>query len=133
MDKLARQLREDADRIECEVSAELDKRIRASLEAVQPETTSRSRRNSKSFPLWWASSLTGVAAAIVVIVVLNLQSPPVGPTVTQPAPQALVIPSIEWQTQPAALTRSLEVELENLQADLKKAEEAVKQDIDDLF
>lgn len=133
MDKLARQLRDDANQIECEVSTELDDRIRASLEAMQPETPARSIGRSKSFPLWWASSLTGVAAAIVVIVVINLQTQPTGPTVTEPAPQALVIPSIEWQTQPAALTRSLEVELENLQADLKKAEEAVKQDIEGLF
>ena len=112
MDKLARQLREDASRIECEVSAQLDDRI---------------------FPLWWASSLTGVAAAIAIIVLVNLQSQPVPPSVTEPAPQALVIPSIEWETQPAALTRSLEVELENLQSDLEKAEEAVKQDIERLF
>jgi hypothetical protein len=133
MDKLARQLREDASQIDCKVSAELDDRIRASLEAIQPEATSEPRRRPKSFPLWWASSLTGIAAAIGVIVVVNLQTQPVGPPVTEPAPQALVIPSIEWQTQPAALTRSLEVELENLQSDLEKAEEAVKQDIERLF
>ena len=73
------------------------------------------------------------AVAIVLIVLVNLQTQPVGPAVTEPSPQALVIPSIEWETQPAALTRSLEIELEKLQADLEKAEEAVKQDIDDLF
>ena len=133
MDKLARQLREDASRIECEVSAQLDDRIRASLETIQPEAPTRPLRESKSFPLWWASSLTGVAAAIAIIVLVNLQSQPVPPSVTEPAPQALVIPSIEWETQPAALTRSLEVELENLQSDLEKAEEAVKQDIERLF
>ena len=133
MDKLARQLREDANRIDCEISAELDDRIRASLEAIQPEAGPRASHKPKSFSLWWASSLTGVAAAIGVIVLINLQGQPVGPTVTEPAPQALVIPSIEWETQPAALTRSLEIELEKLQADLKKAEEAVKQDIEGLF
>jgi hypothetical protein len=100
---------------------------------VQPETAPRPLRRPKSWSLWWASSLTGVAAAIVVIVLVNLQTRPVSQPVTEPPAQALVIPSIEWQTQPAALTRSLEVELENLQADLKKAEEAVKQDIDGLF
>jgi hypothetical protein len=35
--------------------------------------------------------------------------------------------------KPAAPTSPLEIEFENLQADLKKAEEAVKQDIDRLF
>ena len=133
MDKLAKQLREDASRIDCEVSAQLDDRIRASLEAIEPEMPAKPDRRSKSFPLWWASSLTGVAAAIAVIVLVNLQSETVGPPVTEPAAQALVIPSFEWETQPAALTRSLEIELEKLQADLEKAEEAVKQDIDDLF
>lgn len=133
MDKLARQLREDAARIECDVSAELDNRIRASLEAVQPVAAPLPRKAARPFPLWWASSLTGVAAAIVIIVLINVGGQPDTPPVTEPSAQALVIPSIEWQTQPAALTRSLEVELENLQDDLKKAEQAVKQDIDELF
>jgi hypothetical protein len=130
MDKLAKQLREDAERIDCEISEQLDARIRASIEAIQPETASQPRRRSKPFSLWWASSLTGVAGAIGIIAIINLQQPP---PVTEPAPQALVIPSLEWNAEPAALTSPLEIEFENLQADLKKAEEAVKQDIDRLF
>ena len=130
MDKLAKQLREDAKQIDCEISEQLDDRVRASIEAIQPETAPQPRRKSKPFSLWWASSLTGVAGAIGIIAIINLQEPQ---AVTEPAPQALVIPSIEWNAEPAALTSPLEVEFENLQADLKKAEEAVKQDIDRLF
>ena len=130
MDKLARQLREDAKMIDCEISEQLDDRIRASVEAIQPETAAPLRRKPRPFSLWWASSLTGVAAAIGIIAVINLQE--LRP-VTEPASQALVIPSIEWNAEPAALTSPLELEFENLQADLKKAEEAVKQDIDRLF
>lgn len=133
MDKLAKKLRDDANRIECSVSEELDGRIRASLEGIQPEPVQRPRRESKSFTFWWASSLTGVAAAIAMIAFINLQTPEPGPAATESNPQPLVIPTIRWQTEAAVLTSPLEQEFEDLQADLKKAEEAVKQDIDRLF
>jgi hypothetical protein len=133
MDKLAKQLRNDAHRIECAVSEELDDRIRASLEGIQPESVQRPRRESKSFSFWWASSPTGVAAAIVVIAFINLQAPGPGSVSTESNPQPLVIPTVQWHTETAVFTSPLEQELEDLQADLKKAEEAVKQDIDRLF
>jgi hypothetical protein len=133
MDKLATQLREDANRIDCEVSAQLDDRIRASLESMQPDAAQIPRRESKSPAFWWASSLTGIAAAAAVIVFINVQAPAPGPAVGEPVPQALQLPAIEWHAQAAVLTSPLEQEYENLQADLKKAEEAVKQDIDRLF
>ena len=133
MDKLAKQLRDDAHRIECSVSEELDDRIRASLESTQPEAGQRIRRESKSFSFWWASSLTCVAAAIVTIAFINLQVPDPGLVATESNPQPLVIPTVQWHTETAVLTSPLEQEFEDLQADLKKAEEAVKQDIDRLF
>jgi hypothetical protein len=133
MDKLAKQLRDDAHRIECSVSEELDDRIRASLEGIQPEPAQRPRRESKSFSFWWASSLTGVAAAIAMIAFINLQAPDPGAVATESNPQPLVIPTVQWRTETAVLTSPLEQEFEDLQADLKKAEEAVKQDIDRLF
>jgi hypothetical protein len=133
MDKLAKQLRDDAHRIECSVSEELDDRIRASLEGIQPEPVQRPRRESKSFTFWWASSLTGVAAAIAMIAFINLQAPGSGPAQTESNPQPLIIPTVRWHTETAVLTSPLEQEFEDLQADLKKAEEAVKQDIDRLF
>ena len=133
MDKLAKQLRDDAHRIECSVSDELEDRVRASLEGIEPEPAQRPRRESKSFSFWWASSLTGVAAAIAMIAFINLQTPGPGPVATDSNPQPLVIPTVQWHTETAVLTSPLEQEFEDLQADLKKAEEAVKQDIDRLF
>ena len=133
MDKLAQQLRQDADNIECTVSDALDDRIRASLEGTTPVPQRRPARESKSFSFWLGSSLTGVAAAIAAIVMLNLQAPGPGPEVVQSIPHALVVPTIKWRAETAVLTSPLEQEFEDLQTDLKKAEEAVKQGIDRLF
>jgi hypothetical protein len=128
MDELARQLREDADRIECKVSDELDRRIRASLEGTTPERRA-GRRPWRPAAFWWASSLTGVALAAAVVVVLNLPG-----TEPPPAPaKPLVLPDIEWQVKTAELTTPLEQEMDDLESDLKKTQDVVKQDIDRLF
>jgi anti-sigma-K factor RskA len=135
MDKLAEQLRADAARIESAISPELDARIRASLEGITPEPVTQrpSKWESKSFSSWWISSLTGVAAALVLIIVVNLQAPDPAPVLSNSTPQPLILPAIEWHARTAVLTSPLEQEIENLQSDLKKAEEAVRQDIDRLF
>ena len=135
MDKLAEQLRADAARIESSISPELDARIRASLQGVTPEPAAQlpSKRESKSFSSWWLSSLTGVAAAFLLIFVVNLQAPDPAPVVSNSTPQPLILPVIEWHARTAVLVSPLEQEFDNLQSDLKKAEEAVKQDIDRLF
>ena len=133
MDKLALQLREDAERIDADISADLEARLSASLHGVKPEAVRRPQRESKSFSLWWASSLTGVAAALLIIVVANVRAPEPVPAVANTAPDPLVLPSIEWNARSAVLTSPLEEEIDNLQSDLKKAEELVKQDIDRLF
>jgi hypothetical protein len=132
MDKLAKQLRDDANKIDCLISDELDQRIRASLEGVKPEVDGRSRLGAPSPAFWWASSLTGAAAAVALIVLIN-SSPESTPTMTEPAPQPLVIPSVRWRTETAVLTSPLEQEMDDLQSDLRKAEEAVRQDIERLF
>jgi hypothetical protein len=126
MDKLAIQLREDAASINVEVSVELDDRIRASLEAVTQEGQQESAAPARPRSMWWASSLTGILAASVVIVILNLN---------QPAPPAAVIDapvSAFFQPQltidPAVMTAPLQKELEDLEADLKKAEAAVRRE-----
>ena len=133
MDKLALQLREDAEKIDAGISAELDARLAASLHGVKPESVLRPQRESKSFSFWWASSLTGVAAAALIIVVANLRTPEPVPVAAGTTPAPLVLPSIEWNIKSAVLTSPLEQEIDNLQSDLKKAEEVVKQDIDRLF
>ncbi len=133
MDNLAKRLRDDAERIECTVSDELDERIRASLHGITPEAGAPPRPRSKSFSFWFASSLTGVAAAVTIIAIVNLQDPEPVPGSVDVTPALLNLPTIQWHVETAVLTTPLEQEIENLQSDLKKAEEAVKQDIDRLF
>lgn len=128
MDKLERQLREDAQRIEVRVSDELDARIGASLRAVTPQASpSRRPRSGRPALFWWASSLTGAAAALAVIAVVNLQSPTA--PVEVPPPVMAAVPVVDWQAETAALTSPLQEELENLQSDLKKAEKKLREDI----
>jgi len=133
MDKLAKRLRDDADQIESTISNELDERIRASLQGITPEVAAQPASISKSFSFWFASSLTGIAAAVLVITVVNIRAPEPGTASTEPVSQALVLPTIQWEARTAVLTTPLEQEIEDLQSDLKKAEEAIKQDIDRLF
>lgn len=132
MDKLAKRLRDDAAQIDATISPQLDDRIQASLQGITPESEQAVRR-PRPFSLWWASSLTGATVAIVLIVVVNLRTPEPLPVAAQPTPQPLAMPAVEWNTRTAVLTSPLEEEIENLQSDLKKAEEAVKQDIERLF
>lgn len=130
MDKLAKRLREDAERIDATISPELDDRIRASLQGVRPETT-RSPASPRWF--WLASTLTGAAAAVAAIVIINLRAPDSVPVIAETPVPPLVLPDIEWHAEAAVLTSPLEQEIEDLQSDLRKAEEVVKEDIDRLF
>ena len=128
MDKLAKQLRDDAQRIDVTVSDELDRRIDASLRAVKPETEEHRPVPAARPPLfWWASTITGVAAAIAVIAIVNWRTPeqPVSPPVSLIA----TVPAINLKAETAMLTTPLEEELDRLQSDLRKAEEEVKRDI----
>lgn len=129
MDKLAQQLKRDADTIEVEVSDELDRRITASLRGVRPERVAPRRRPAA---FWWASSLTGVAAALVLIAVLNDRSG--HEALPQPTPDTspvatAVSPIIEWNAQSAMLTSPLRQELDDLQSDIDKARRKVREDI----
>jgi len=133
MDKLALQLREDAEKIDAGISPQLDARLTSSLQGVKPEFVRQPQRESKSFSFWWASSLTGVAAAVLIIVVANMRAPEPVPQTASSTPIPLAMPSIEWHAKSAVLTSPLEQEIDNLQSDLKKVEEVVKQDIDRLF
>jgi hypothetical protein len=128
MDKLARQLHDDAQRIEVAVSDELDRRIEASLRAVTPEAEeSRPAPVARPPLFWWASTITGVAAAIAVIAVANWRAP--DRSAPPPLNVVAAIPAIDLKAETAMLTGPLQEELDRLQSDLKKAEEKVKQDI----
>ncbi len=126
MDKLAKQLRADAEQIEATVSDELDRRINASLRAVKP--VEQTPVASKPPLFWWASTLTGVAAAIAVIAIVNWQVPD-DPVSATPVNIVAAVPSIDLKAESAMLTGPLQEELDRLQSDLKKAEEKVKRDI----
>ena len=128
MDKLAKQLRTDAERIDVSVSDELDRRIEASLRAVTPEAEMPSRVAAKPPLFWWASTLTGVAAAVAVIAIVNWQAP-TEPVSATPVNIVAAVPVIDLKAEAAMLTGPLQEELDKLQSDLKKAEEKVKRDI----
>ena len=128
MDKLAKQLHDDAQRIDVSVTDELERRIEASLRAVTPELDERGPAPVSRPPLfWWASTITGVAAAVAVIAIVNWRTP------DQPTPPPVnvvaAIPSVDLKAETAMLTGPLQRELDRLQSDLKKAEEQVKQEI----
>jgi hypothetical protein len=128
MDKLAKQLRADAERIDATVSAELDRRIDASLRAVTPEAEARRPAPIARPPLfWWASTLTGIAAAIAVIAIVNLRTPE--QQERTPVDLVATVPPLDLKAETAMLTAPLHEELDRLQSDFKKAEEKVKQDI----
>ena len=131
MDKLAEQLKRDAGQIEARVSDELDRRIEASLRAAEQAQPVAPQRESRPASFWWASSLTGIAAATAVIVILNSLQPsePVNNTPPPSLANTYDVPTIQLRTESAMLTEPLRQELENLQSDLKKAEEKVKQDM----
>lgn len=137
MDKLANRLRKDADSIEVAVSDELDHRITASLRNVTPQQEPESIVTSRRPALfWWASSLTGIAAAVAVIIIVNSgtsqlssTSTPATTVTATPASIASTVPAIDWKTETAMLTGQLQQELDALQSDIKKAEEKVKDDI----
>ena len=132
MDKLANRLREDADRIDATISPELDDRINASLRAVTPERPADKRPTVRSWTFWLASSLTGAAAAIVLLVVFNVRDTSVDPApivADNALPSIVEVPVFDLHAETAVLTSPLSQELEALQSDLKKAEEKLREDI----
>jgi len=133
MDNFTRRLREDAATIDAEVSPQLETRIQASLAAIEPEVARQRRPARRPVSFWLASSLTGVAAALAVIAVLNVNDsdePAAVPrTVAANPAQPLEIPALDLDAEAAMLTAPLARELEDLQADLKKAEEVVRGDV----
>ena len=128
MDKLAKQLRDDAQRIEVTVSEELDRRIDASLRAVTPEIEkSRPLPSGRPAQFWWASTITGVVAAVAVIAIANWRAPE--QAVAPPVNLVATIPAINLKAETAMLTTPLQEELDRLQSDLRKAEEKVKREV----
>ena len=136
MDNLAKQLREDAAAINVDVSPQLDTRIRASLESVtqerpQPATRPEPGRSSGFF---LASSLTGLAAAVLVIVIVNTNTVDTtdetmagNSNSTLQLPQ---LPRLPLRVEEAMTAGPLEQELQNFQSDLQRAAKAVEDDVE---
>ena len=102
MADLEKQLKDDAAAIRADVSPELAARISASVHAAvrEPEKTASRRSGS----LWWMSSLTGVAAALLILVLLgrddlatleSMETSPEGSTAANTtAPPARIVPRL---------------------------------------
>ena len=130
MDKLALKLREDADKIEVRISDELDHRIEASLRAAAPaDAAHRPVPRTRPPWFWMASALTGATAAVAVIAIVNMSSVEERTVATPMIVAADPMPLLKLETEAVKLTHPLQQELEDLQSDLKKAEEKVRRDI----
>ena len=131
MDDLDRRLKEDADRIRADVPSDLRSRINASMRTVP---LIRPRRTQISLPLWLAGSLTGAAAAVLAIAVVNWRESAdtaPEPAVAYSVPQYIdeLERELPLRAKTADLTEPLEDELENLRSDLEKARENVERDL----
>jgi len=140
MDEFERRLKRDADAIQAEVSPELRARIDASLRGTAQLRPASRKTEPAPANMWWASSLTGLAAAVMIIVLINwdrTESVPVPAetiaNVTVPAdPNPLMTPPM-LDIRTADFTSPLEDELVRLQSDIEKARESVKKDLDFTF
>lgn len=140
MDEFEKRLKRDADAIDAGVSPELRKRIDATLRGIEPLRVAGPERGRSSHGFWWASTLTGLAAALAVIVFMNWNRPASAPVPEVPVADQTVPPdSVLDSTTPLLEIRTadfaspLEDELEHLQSDLEKARESVKKDLDFTF
>lgn len=140
MDEFEKRLGQDAEDIRVSVSPQLKERIDASLRATQrikpvPES------HTAGTGIWWASSLTGLAAAVTVIVLINWNRPvTVEPPVEQPVANQTVPEFVElYHLNPPRLVRTaefttpLEEEMARLQADIERARATVRKDIEFTF
>jgi hypothetical protein len=135
MGEFEKRLKRDADDIRATVSPELRARIDASLHGVQPIRTAKPQ--SAPVKLWWASSLTGLAAAVMIIAVVNWNRPATEtpPTVAENPQPAVTEPPlpVTLDIRTAEFTSPLEEELERLQSDIEKARRSVRDDLDFTF
>jgi hypothetical protein len=141
MDEFEKRLKRDAEAIRAPVSPKLRARIDASLHGIEPIRPAAPR--SSPARLWWASSLTGLAAAVLVIVIVNWNRPPQQmptggtvassppPTATEPPPTAPLPVRLDIRT--ADFAAPLEDELDRLQSDIEKARDSVRRDLDFTF
>lgn len=127
MDSFEERLKRDAAAVRADVSPELEGRLRASLEGAA--AAKPGARSGRPAWFWLASSLTGTAAALVVIALLNREEPAAPPAGIAAQP-FLSVPNLD--VRPAMLG-PLEDELDKLKSDLEKAERVVRDDVETLL
>ena len=139
MDKFEKRLKQDAAAIEVEIGDEFRRRLDASLAAAEPVHT-QPVAEAATHRLWWASSLTGLAAAIAVIAILNWNGSGTAPAPEQPLARATVPDLVEPLAVPPGLdvrtaefTSPLESELEHLKSDIERVRQTVRDDLDFTF
>lgn len=142
MDEFEKRLKRDAQGIDADLSPQLASRIEASLRSVERIESLREKGSATS-NLWWASSLTGLAAAAAVIALLNWNRPNPEPVLPEQTAFAVVPDAREYlqqiqgrlplRAETADFKHGLEDELVKLQADFEKARENVNRDIDFTF
>ena len=145
MDELKARLKRDAEQIDARLAPDLEVRIDAALHAARERTSVSGRRPASGHSIsganWLFASLTGMAAALLLIVIMNWNGQ------EEPGTSGLVVENeasdeerslpLDWnvseslslQIRPADLTSPLEKELENLRSDLEKARENVERDV----
>ena len=165
MDEFEKQLKRDAEHIRAEPSNELQVRIDASLRttremgsapepppkwlaqttrAMGPAAEPSTKPLAQTTSFWTISSLTGlVAAALVLVVMERYRDEPVVPVeasvdVEEPAldagiPDEWLVSEFPLKLKSADLTRSLEQELLDLQSDLERARKNVEEDVKNSF
>lgn len=129
MDKLAQRLYEDAQRIDARISPELEKRIDASLRAVTPLRPTQPQRSARTWFPWLAGGATVAVAVLAAVFVREPQAPRQAPVAQDNAPSSLTLPLLDLDSGTAELTDPLAQELENLQADLRRAERELREEI----
>lgn len=131
---IERRLCADAEQIRADVPPELRARIQASLHAArQVRSVPVARRKHTGY--WWASGLTGIATALLVMLLINwnrnaviaVPEEQVATTVTPEIVETLGYLPLKART--ADFTGPLEEELQNLQSDLEKARLSVERDL----
>ena len=140
MDEFEKRLKRDAEAIEVSITPQLEERIASSLHAAGREVPVATRRAPAFSRLWLASSLTGLAAAAAVMVVMYRAEP----EVVEPPAVAETVPdyrdymeqlqqNLPLRTETVEFADGLEEELTRLKADMLKARDTVSRDLDFTF
>lgn len=140
MDRLKGRLKADAERIEANFSPEFDARLDAAMHSASQIHSVPDDGAEKPVRWTWASVLTGLATAALVVVLMNWRHEEAVPDAIDP-PVARTVPDFSEQTglnfpmemQTAVMTDPLEEELESLKEDLEKARESVERDLKAAF